>query len=77
MHLTQYLHRALQQDPQRLATVFGDRTRTVAESAGRVARFAGALQALGVGPGIGSASWRSTAIATTSSCSRCRGRARW
>src|SRR5262245_57734973 len=51
MYLTQFLHRALQQDPHRLATICGDRTRTVAESAVRVARFAGALQALGVRPG--------------------------
>lgn len=51
MYLTQFLHRALQQDPERLATICGDRTRTVAESADRVARFAGALQGLGVRPG--------------------------
>ncbi|HWM87033.1 MAG TPA: AMP-binding protein, partial [Kofleriaceae bacterium] len=31
--------------------IYGDRTRTFAELAGRVARLAGALRALGVGPG--------------------------
>jgi acyl-CoA synthetase (AMP-forming)/AMP-acid ligase II len=51
MYLTQTLHRALQQEPDRLATIFGDRTRTVAESADRVARLAGALHALGVASG--------------------------
>jgi acyl-CoA synthetase (AMP-forming)/AMP-acid ligase II len=51
MQLTQLLHRDVQQDPQRAATVFGDRVRTIAESADRVARFAGALRALGVQPG--------------------------
>ncbi|MCW3839859.1 long-chain fatty acid--CoA ligase [Micromonospora yasonensis] len=48
MYVAQSLHRAVQQSPDRLLTIFGDRTRTVAESAGRVARFAGALRALGV-----------------------------
>lgn len=48
MYLTQTLHQALQQDPDRVMTIFGDRLRTVAESADRVARFAGALRELGV-----------------------------
>lgn len=48
MYLTQSLHRALQQRPGDIATICGDRVRTVAESADRVARFAGALHALGV-----------------------------
>ncbi|HEY0452550.1 long-chain-fatty-acid--CoA ligase [Actinophytocola sp.] len=49
MYLTQTLHRALQQEPDRPLTIFGDRVRTVAESAGRVARLAGALRGIGVG----------------------------
>ncbi|AVL26406.1 putative fatty-acid--CoA ligase [Nocardia brasiliensis NBRC 14402] len=48
MYLTQSLHRTLQQHPDRVLTVFGDRVRTVAESADRIARFAGALAELGV-----------------------------
>ncbi|WP_432837452.1 long-chain-fatty-acid--CoA ligase [Dactylosporangium sp. CA-092794] len=51
MYLTQFLHRAVQHDPRRALTVFGERTRTVAESADRVARFAAALRSLGVRPG--------------------------
>ncbi|MBC3191847.1 long-chain fatty acid--CoA ligase [Pseudonocardia sp. C8] len=51
MYLTQSLHRAVQRDPDRIATVFGDRTRTYAQSADRVARLAGGLRALGVGGG--------------------------
>lgn len=51
MHVTQSLHRAYQQAPDRLSTVFGERSRTVAESHGRVARLAGALRGLGVRPG--------------------------
>ncbi|MFC0042719.1 acyl-CoA synthetase [Actinomadura rayongensis] len=51
MYLTQGLHRALQQDPDAPLTVFGDRVRTVRESADRVARLAGAFRRLGVGPG--------------------------
>ncbi|MEV5411128.1 long-chain-fatty-acid--CoA ligase [Thermopolyspora sp. NPDC052614] len=51
MYLTQFLHRAIQQDAQRVLTVFGDRTRTVAECVDRVARFAHALRSLGVRPG--------------------------
>lgn len=51
MYLTQALHRGVQQFPQRPATVCGGRTRTFAESAGRIARLAGGLRALGVGEG--------------------------
>ncbi|MFE5915035.1 long-chain-fatty-acid--CoA ligase [Streptomyces wedmorensis] len=48
MYLTQSLHRAVQQGPDQVATVFGDRVRTNRDVAGRVARLAGALRALGV-----------------------------
>ena len=51
MYLTQGLHRAVQQTPDRPATICGDRVRTWAESADRIARFAGALRALGVDSG--------------------------
>ncbi|MFC4947914.1 acyl-CoA synthetase [Pseudonocardia sp. GCM10023141] len=51
MYLTQALHRAVQQTPDQPATIFGERRRTWAECADRVARLAGAFQALGVAPG--------------------------
>ncbi|MDX6362879.1 MAG: hypothetical protein QOC85_1889 [Streptomyces sp.] len=51
MYLTQGLHRSLQRDPDGAATIFGDRIRTWAECADRVARLAGALGDLGLGPG--------------------------
>ena len=51
MEITQPLHRALQLTPDRTITVFGDRTRTVAESADRIARLAGALRSRGLKPG--------------------------
>ncbi|MFD2420148.1 long-chain-fatty-acid--CoA ligase [Amycolatopsis pigmentata] len=51
MYLTQALHRAVQQAPGEPATIFDGRTRTWAECAERVARFAAALRALGVGSG--------------------------
>lgn len=51
MYMTQGLHRALQQTPQLIATRDGARIRTYAEHADRVARLAGALRGLGVGPG--------------------------
>ncbi|MDN5914605.1 MAG: long-chain fatty acid--CoA ligase [Pseudonocardia sp.] len=51
MYLTQALHRAVQQHPDRPATVCGDRTRTFAELAERVSRLAGALRGLGVAEG--------------------------
>jgi non-ribosomal peptide synthetase component E (peptide arylation enzyme) len=47
MYLTQGLHRAVQATPGKIATVHGDRQRTFAEHADRVARFAGALRGLG------------------------------
>ncbi|MEY2475961.1 MAG: hypothetical protein QOG87_1276, partial [Actinomycetota bacterium] len=51
MYLTQSLHRSLQQGPERIATIFGERTRTFAEQADRVARLAGAMHGLGVAAG--------------------------
>ncbi|MFO0120745.1 MAG: long-chain-fatty-acid--CoA ligase [Burkholderiales bacterium] len=51
MYLTQALHRALQQHPNQIAVHFGQRSKTFAELADRVARLAGALQSLGVGTG--------------------------
>jgi len=51
MYVTQALHRAVQQTPDLAATVFGDRVRTWAQCADRVARLAGALRGLGVRPG--------------------------
>ena len=51
IHLTQAIHRAAQLLPTRIATVCGDRRRTYAEFAQRVARAAAALQALGMRPG--------------------------
>ncbi|TQL68792.1 acyl-CoA synthetase (AMP-forming)/AMP-acid ligase II [Nocardioides albertanoniae] len=51
MYWTQGLHRSVQQQPDEPATIFGDRTRTFAEQADRVARLAGALRDLGVRDG--------------------------
>ena len=51
MEITQALHRAAQQTPDLPATIAGERVRTWAECLDRVARLAGALHALGVGPG--------------------------
>ena len=51
MYLTQSLHRAVQQHPDRIAVRFGDRQRTFREFADRVARLAGALQKLGMQAG--------------------------
>src|SRR5690349_25100515 len=51
MYMTQALHRLAQQEPDRPLTVYQGRVRTVAESADRVARLAGALRSAGVGPG--------------------------
>lgn len=48
MQITQSLRRAAQVVPDQACTVFGNRTRTVAEVADRVARLAGALRSLGV-----------------------------
>ena len=51
MQVTQALHRLLQQEPDRPLTMCNGRVRTVAESADRVARLAGALRSAGVGGG--------------------------
>ncbi len=51
MYLTQGLHRAVQQFPDRIAVRFGERQRSFREFADRVARLAGALQELGLQPG--------------------------
>ncbi len=51
MYLTQSLHRNLQQNPDRPATIYRDRVRTVAESVDRIARLAAALSDVGVQPG--------------------------
>ncbi|MGH3633265.1 long-chain-fatty-acid--CoA ligase [Mycobacterium sp.] len=51
MYLTQAIHRAVQQGPDRAYTVCGDRLRTVVQSAERIALLAGALRDLGVAPG--------------------------
>lgn len=51
MHLTIGLHRAMQQRPNAIATVFGERRRTFAELGERVSRLASALQTLGLRAG--------------------------
>jgi acyl-CoA synthetase (AMP-forming)/AMP-acid ligase II len=51
LYLTQGLHRAVQQQPDEVMTIFGARRRTFREVAGRVARLAGVLRELGVGDG--------------------------
>lgn len=51
MYLTQALHRAEQQHPNRIAVQFGERQHTFREFTQRVARLAGALQALGMQTG--------------------------
>jgi long-chain acyl-CoA synthetase len=51
MHLTQGLHRSLQQRPDGVATIFGGRTQTWRTFAERVARLAGGLVSLGLKPG--------------------------
>jgi long-chain acyl-CoA synthetase len=51
MYLTQALHRAVQQHPERIAVRFGNRQRTFRQLADRVARLAGALQKLGMQAG--------------------------
>ncbi|WP_223594916.1 acyl-CoA synthetase [Pseudomonas sp. A-R-19] len=51
MYMTQCLQRTLQQDPEHLATIFGDRRQTYREFGERVARLAGALQTLGMAAG--------------------------
>ena len=51
MYMTQPLHRAVQQHPDRIAVRCGNRKRTFREFADRVARLAGALQKLGMQTG--------------------------
>lgn len=51
MYLTQGLHRAIQQTPERIATICGERRQTYRQYGERVARLAGALQTLGMGKG--------------------------
>ncbi|RBA31947.1 hypothetical protein DQ226_15125 [Dietzia maris] len=51
MYLTQGLHRAVQQDPDRPMTIYGDRVRTARESRDRISRLAAGLRSLGVKPG--------------------------
>ena len=50
-YVTQPLHRALQRNPDRPMTIFGDRTRTVRQIIDRIARLASGLQRLGMKPG--------------------------
>ena len=51
LYLTQGIHRALQNGPQRPATMFGDRIRSWQAFADRIARLGSALRLLGVQPG--------------------------
>ncbi|MFG2949163.1 acyl-CoA synthetase [Streptomyces adustus] len=51
MYLTQSLHRAVQQNPDEISTIFGSRVRTFRETADRVARLAAALRDRGVAEG--------------------------
>lgn len=51
MNVTLHLQRNALQTPDTESTVFGDRVRTWSETRDRVARLAGAVQALGVGSG--------------------------
>jgi long-chain acyl-CoA synthetase len=51
MYMTQCLQRTLQQNPDHLATIFGERRQTYRQFGERVARLAGALQHLGMAPG--------------------------
>jgi len=50
-YLTQGLHRSLQQEPDAIATICGNRRQTIAELARRVARLAGGLRQFGVSVG--------------------------
>ncbi len=51
MSLTQSIHRAVQQGPDRLATVQGERRQTYRDVAARAARLAGALRGAGIADG--------------------------
>ena len=48
MQFTQGLHRAVQQKPDAIATVCGERTQTFRQVRDRVARLAAAMQSLGI-----------------------------
>lgn len=50
-HMTQGLHRSVQQHPGKLATIFEERQHSYSQYAERVARLAAALQKLGMGRG--------------------------
>jgi acyl-CoA synthetase (AMP-forming)/AMP-acid ligase II len=50
-YLTQSLHTALRQSPERIATIHGERRHSYREFAARVARFAGGLRNIGLQPG--------------------------
>ncbi|MGQ0630989.1 MAG: acyl-CoA synthetase [Sporichthyaceae bacterium] len=51
MYLTQPLHRSVQQQPEAVATICGERARTFAQQHDRVARLAAGLRGLGVRSG--------------------------
>ncbi|EHP42744.1 AMP-dependent synthetase and ligase [Cupriavidus basilensis OR16] len=51
MYLTQALHRAVQQHPERIAVRYGERQRSFRQLAERVARLAGGLRKLGMQSG--------------------------
>lgn len=51
MYLTQGLHRSLRANPHATMTICGERVRTLAEVADRVARLAGGLRSLGAAEG--------------------------
>ena len=51
MHLTNSLHRCLQQTPEKIATIFRGRVRRYDEFCDRVARLAGALRGAGMAAG--------------------------
>src|ERR1700761_1852767 len=51
MHLTQGIHRPLQQVPDNVALEFNDRQMTFRQLADRVSRLAAGLRSLGVGTG--------------------------
>jgi acyl-CoA synthetase (AMP-forming)/AMP-acid ligase II len=51
MQLTMSLHRTLQQEPERILSICGDRVRTVAQAVDRIARLAAGLRELGLQPG--------------------------
>ena len=51
MQLTSIIRRAAQVNPKGIATIYQDRQQTWSELVGRVAKLAGALQALGMGTG--------------------------